>query len=276
MEMKYFLFPLFYFLFCSPTESKSANIESIISFGDSLFLKGNYINALNEYQRAYFFAGSELKSQLGEKIAGCYLVLNDFKMARSFYDSVVFYSKNDNQRISCEFQKILCFMKENNFGYALLKLNNLEVEDEIQLQRRKNLYQGICCFGIGQYDESHQHFLNSISNTDTLRRLQLQHLYENQIVLKRPNSHTAIMLSLIIPGTGQFYSGDIKDGLNSLLLLSGIFYLGTIVSSSGLVLIVPLFCKYYIGGIVHTKQIADIKRNEKKFTYYTNLMEILL
>jgi len=274
--MKYFLFPFFYFLFCSPAESKSANIESIISFGDSLFLKGNYINALNEYQRAYFFAGSELKSQLGGKIADCYLVLNDFQMARSFYDSVLFYSKNESQRISCEFQKILCFMKENNFGYALLKLNNLEVEDEIQLQRRKNLYQGICYFGIGQYEASHQYFLNSISNTDTLRRLQLQHLYENQNVLKQPNSHAAIMLSLIIPGTGQFYSGDIKDGLNSLLLLSGIFYLGTIVSSSGLVLIVPLFCKYYIGGIVHTKQIADRKRNEKKYTYYANLMEILL
>ena len=84
------------------------------------------------------------------------------------------------------------------------------------------------------------------------------------------------MLSLIIPGTGQFYSGDIKAGLNSLLLLSGIFYLGTIVSPSGLVLIVPLFIKYYIGGAVHAKQIAERKRNEKKYAYYTNLMKILL
>jgi tetratricopeptide (TPR) repeat protein len=276
MEMKYLLFPFFYFLFCSSTVSKSANIESIISFGDSLFLKGNYFNALNEYQRAYFFAGSELKSQLGGKIANCYLVLNDFNLARSFYDSVLLYSKSESQRISCEFQKILCFMKEDNFGYALLKLNNLKLEDEIQLQRRKNLYQGICCFGIGQYDESYQYFMNSLLNTDTLRRLQLQRLYENQNVLKRPNSHVAIILSMIIPGTGQFYSGDIKDGLNSLLLLSGIFYLGTIVTSSGLVLIVPLFCKYYLGGIVHTKEIAERKRNEKKYAYYTNLMEIIL
>jgi tetratricopeptide (TPR) repeat protein len=274
--MKYFLFPFFYFLFCSPTESKSANIESIVSFGDSLFVKGNYINALNEYRRAYFFAGSEHKSQLGGKIADCYLVLNDFKMARSFYDSVMFYSLNDSQRISCEFQKILCFMKENNFGYALIKLNNLEVEDEKQLQKRKNLYKGICYFGIGQFDASYQYFMNSISETDTLKRLQLQHLYENQNVLKRPNSLVAIMLSLIIPGTGQFYSGDIKDGLNSLFLLSGIFYLGTIVSSSGLVLIVTLFCRYYLGGIVHAKQIADRKRNEKKYVYYANLMRILL
>ena len=84
------------------------------------------------------------------------------------------------------------------------------------------------------------------------------------------------MPSLIIPGTGQLYSGDIKNGLNSLLLLSGIFYLGTIVSSSALVLIVPILCRYYIGGIVHAKQIADRKREEKKNIYYTNLLGILI
>jgi len=274
--MKYFLFSLFYFLFCSSAEVKSANIESIISFGDSLLSKGDYFNALNEYRRAYFFAESGLKNHLGGKIASCYLILNDFKMARSFYDSVIYYSKNDGQRINCEFQKILCFMKEDNFGYALLKLDNLEVENEIQLQMRKNLYQGICYFGIGQYDESYQHLLNSISNSDTIRRLQLKLLYENHKTLRRPDSHVAIILSAIIPGTGQFYSGDIKNGLNSLLLLSGIFYLGTIVSSGGLVLIVPLFCRYYLGGIVHAKQIADKKRDEKKNIYYENLIEILL
>lgn len=274
--MQYLLIPLFYFIFNSSSESKSNNIESIISFGDTLYLNRNYCIALQEYRRAFFFAGSEHKCKLGKKIADCYINLNDFKMARSFYDSVMFYSKNDSQRISCEFQKILCFMKENNFGYALIKLNNLKVEDEIQLQRRKNLYQGICYFGIGQYNASYQYFMNSISETDTIKRLQLQHLYENQNVLKRPNSSLAIMLSLIIPGTGQFYSGDIKDGLNSLFLLSGIFYLGTIVSSSGLVLIVTLFCRYYLGGIVHAKQIADRKRKEIKYVYYTNLMRILL
>lgn len=274
--MKYFLSVFLCISFCSPAEGKPSNIESIISFGDSLFLAGNYFGALNEYQRAYFFSVCELKSKLGGKIANCYLFLDDFKMARSFYDSMAVYSENESQRLNCEFQKILCYMKENDFGYALLKLNSLEVSDEIQLLRRKNLYQGICYFGNGDYDASRQHLLNSISEADTLRRLQLEHLYKKQTLLKRPNSHMAIMLSLIIPGTGQFYSGDVKNGLNSLLLLTGIFYLGTIASSGGIAFLVPLFCRYYLGGIVHTKQIADQKREKNKYIYYTNLMEILL
>lgn len=263
-------------LFCFSLKCKSDSIEDIIKFSNRLYHEGDYLQALHEYQRAYFFCKREFKAGIGEKIAGCYMILNDFPMARSFHDSVIFYSNNDTLRINSEFQKILCFMKENNFGYALLKLNDLELEDETQLHRRRNLYQGICYFGIGQYDASHQYLLNSISKTDTIRRLQLERLFENQNVLMRPNSNAAIMLSMIIPGTGQFYSGDIKNGLNSLLLLSGIIYLGTIVSSGGLVLIVPIFCRYYLGGIVHAKQIADKKRIEKKYIYYTNLLEILI
>jgi len=274
--MKYFLSVSICFLFFMPAQSNPSNLESVIRFGDSLFLQGDLNNALNEYQRAYFFSGGELKSKLSEKIADCYLVLNNYKMARSFYDSVAVYSENESRRLNCEFQKILCLMKENNFGYALLKLENLEVRDKVQLLRKKNLYQGICYFGIGQYEASHQNLLNSISEADTARRLQLEHLFTNQFLLKRPNSRLAIMLSLVIPGTGQFYSGDIKNGINSILLLSGIFYLGTMASSSGLVLVVPIFCRYYVGGIVHAKQIADQKREKNKYIYYTNLMEILL
>jgi tetratricopeptide (TPR) repeat protein len=267
---------LFLFLFVCQNESNADNLETIINFGDNLFITGNYINALEEYQRAYFFSGSELKWQLGNKIADCYLVLGDFRMARNFYDSVAFYSKSDSLLIQCEFQKILCFMKENNFGYAMIRLNNLEVNDKIYLQRRKNLYQGICSFGTGQYDESEIHFLNYIPQADTARRSQLIHLFDNQKSLNRPNSGVAIMLSLIIPGSGQVYSGDVKDGLNSLFLLSGLVFLGSATSPGGILIAVPFFIKYYMGGIVHAKQIADGKKKEKKSRYYSNLVKILL
>jgi hypothetical protein len=276
MGMKYFLFPFFYLLFCSSIECRSDNIETVISFGDNLFLKKKYFSALNEYQRAFFFSKGELKCQLGKKIADCYLILEDYKMARTFYDSASFYSKYDSLKTSCEFQKILCFMKQNDFGYALLKLNNLKVDADIHLMRRKNLYQGICFFGTGRYDASYQHFLNSIAQIDTNRRLQLQLIFENQKMLKRPNSSAAIMLSLLIPGAGQVYSGDFKDGLNSLLLLGSLFYLGSAGSLNNLMAIVPFFYRYYMGGILKAKQIAERKRKEKQYIFYSNLMEVLL
>ncbi len=138
--MKYFLF-FFYLIFSFSIESKSNTIESIITFGDSQTLHGNYLLALHEYQRAFFFAGSEHKFGLSKKIADCFFVLEDFKLARTFYDSVIHYSRYDSLRIESMFQKILCFMMENNFGYALLKLDSLDVGTNLHLHRRKNLYQ---------------------------------------------------------------------------------------------------------------------------------------
>ena len=83
------------------------------------------------------------------------------------------------------------------------------------------------------------------------------------------------MLSIILPGSGQVYSGDLKDGLNSLLLLSGLFYLGTSGSLINPVAIFPFFYRYYIGGILNAKQTAGEKRKEKQYDYYANLKEIL-
>ena len=274
--MNCFLYPLLCFLTSFPVESMPGNIESIINFGDSSYIKKNYCVALHEYQRAFFFADSELKCGLGEKTADCYFVLQDFKMARAFYDSAAHYTSHDSLLLEYSFRKILCFMMENDFGYAMLQLNNLEAVASVSMQRRKNLYQGICCFGMGQYEVSHEHFLNCIPLTDTLRRSRLQQLYENRNILKRPYSSLAVVLSILLPGSGQVYSGNLRDGFNSFLLVSGLFYLGTSGSIINPYVILPFSYRYYTGGILHAKQKAEEKRREKQFCYYTNLMEILL
>lgn len=275
MHMKYFVILFFCFLFCPSVETKSQSIESVIRFGDSLFQHTQYRKALHEYQRAFFFAGDELKPLLSENIAGCYFALEDFQMARNYYDSAIYYSTSDHLSVDSEFQKIRCFMMEDNFGYALLQLNDLEVGADIHLQRKRNLYQGICCFVMGQYDEMQQHFLKSIPKTDTLKINQLQLLYEERKMLKRPDPRLAMVLSIILPGAGQVYSGDIKEGLNSLFLLSGLVYLGTSGLFINPFLTIPFFQRYYIGGIIRTKEIAQEKRKNNQYEYYLKFKRVI-
>ncbi|NJK95024.1 MAG: hypothetical protein HC905_09040 [Bacteroidales bacterium] len=49
-------------------------------------------------------------------------------------------------------------------------------------------------------------------------------------MLYRPNPRTASILSLCFPGLGQFYAGDIKNGINSLLLTTALVSLGVKIS----------------------------------------------
>lgn len=274
--MKYILFPISIILFSFLIECKSQNIETIIKFGDSLSYNGNYSNALNEYQRAFFFGGNGLKYQLGLEMADCYFALKDFKLARAYYDSALHYSQHDGLEFDVAFQKVLCYIMEENFGYALIKLNDLAVGTNNHLQRRANLYQGICYFGMEQYEESYQYLLNSIAPADTLKRVQFEQMYEPQKKLKRPKSSIAMTMSILIPGSGQIYTGDYKDGLNSFLLLGGLVYLAAYGSLTNPIIIIPFFYRYYMGGILNTKEAAEKKRMEKQYVYYTNLMEILL
>jgi tetratricopeptide (TPR) repeat protein len=266
---------LCFFAFSS-YECKSNSIEKIITFGDSLLINGNYSAALLEYQRAFFFAGNEIKCQTGKKTAHCFFMLGDYKMSRHFYDSAIYYAQVDSLKTEFEIQKAICYMMEEDFGYALILLNNLEAGPDVNIQRRKNLYQGICYFGIGQYDESYKFILNSVPVSDTMKIMQLREMYENQKMFKRPNANLAMIFSMVLPGMGQIYSGDLKNGLNSFVLLGSLSYIGMVGPPANLLVIVPLFVRYYLGGIVNVKQIAEEKQKEKRYYYYLNLTEVLL
>ena len=52
--------------------------------------------------------------------------------------------------------------------------------------------------------------------------VQLKLWMANSEKLMHPNPTFATLMSICIPGTGQIYAGDIKDGVNSILLLSGL------------------------------------------------------
>lgn len=257
-------------------ECKSNNIELIIRFGDSLYAQESYEEALLEYQRAYFFASGEQKSLSGAKMAECYLLSDDFFRARSYYDSAISCTTFESSVTNYQFRKILCLILEKNFGYALNETDQLKVDSNSIMMRRKYLYQGICYFGLKKYKESHHFLRNSLPETDTVRIVQLQQLFENNKRLNCPNSALAIVLSVVLPGAGQIYSGNIRGGINSVLLLSGLLYIGSTLSASGLIIIIPFLYRYYIGGILNAKKAALEKQKEKQLVIFTNLSKFLL
>lgn len=263
-------------LFDSGHVCKSNTIDLIVRLGDSLYVQKQYKNALLEYQRAYFFSDGEVKSKMGARIGDCYLLVNDLVSARNYYDSAVIHTKIKTSITDLQFSKVLCLILEENFGYALIETNKIEVSSNSYQQKRKYLYQGICHFGIKQYDESLDCLRNSLPGTDTVRLFNLERIFENKKILNRPDKTLATILSIILPGTGQFYSGDLKSGMNSILLLGGLYLIGSTISVTGFIVIIPFLYRYYIGGILNARQAAEAKQKEKQHIFYLNLMGVLL
>lgn len=274
--MRFTIFCILFILIDSGFDCKSNNIDLIVRFGDSLYAQRQYKSALLEYQRAYFFSDGEVKSQMGARIGDCYLLVNDFVSARNYYDSAVFHTKINTSITDLHFSKALCLILEENFGYALIETNKIGVDSSSYQQKRKYLYQGICHFGMKQFEESLDCLRNSLSGNDTVRLINLESIFEDHKFLNRPDKTLSTILSIFLPGTGQIYSGDFKGGMNSILLLGGLYYVGSAISVSGFVVIIPFLYRYYIGGILDARQAAEAKQKEKQHIFYLNLMRILL
>lgn len=247
-----------------------------MSFGDSLFRLKNNNAALNEYHRAFFFSeSSEKKAEISNKIAFCHLTANQLSSAYSYYDTALFYSKSENSKIECELNKILCIILEKDFAYGLKLLDNIESGTDNYLNHRKDLYKGICCFGLERYDEAYNCFFEIIPKNDTLVNAQLNLIYEGRKKLMRPYPGVATAMSVIIPGSGQAYTGNFRDGINSLVLLSTLACIALYTPIFDFFVILPFFYRYYVGGILNANELALSSRSRKKSDCYISLSEIL-
>jgi len=264
----------FIFLTTLSIHCYSKNIDGIINFGDSLFYQQDYDNALNEYQRAFFFSLPCNKQALSNKIAGCYIIIRELDKARDYFDTAFYYSENDSEKIECNLHKIRCYILERNYGYALIKLNEVETNSNFYFNSEKELLKGISYFGTEQYDKAFQAFNEVVDTTDTVKISQLSYLLNNFNKLKRPYPAVATIMSILVPGSGQIYAGYPFAGINSILLLTGLTYLSFQVPILA-VIAIPFIYRYYMGGILHSNQYAKERKMLRKEKFYNDIMTII-
>lgn len=252
-------------------DSFAQNINMVISFGDSLYAKQNFLVAQNEYQRAYFFSNRDKKQMLSTKIADCLMVLKEFGTAKAYCDSALYYSVTVTDSTDSRFRKVMCYILEQNYGYALLKLEELKSDSSENFELRRNFLQGICYFGIEKYDQAFQLFDKAILPTDTLRRSELQLLSDRRKNLKQPSAALATLMSIVVPGSGQLYTGNYFSGFNSIVLLTGLGILGYHLPAFS-IFIAPFLSRYYVGGILHANRFA---KEKKKINQYHFVQDIL-
>lgn len=247
------------------------SLQEVINFGDSLLYLQKYSAAINEYQRAFFFSESKGKQILSTKISYCCMAQKDFNTARAFSDSAYFYSITDSIKLECRFNKMMSYILEANYGYAILKIDELETDSSKYFKLKKDLYSGIAYFGLGEYDHSFKLLNKILAQADTGMVSEFNQLIENRRKLERPSPLLATLMSTILPGSGQCYTGQFSSGINSLFLLTGLTLI-TLYMPETAFLIAPFIYRYYIGGIIHANRFAKMRRMHNKQDFYSELL----
>ena len=97
--------------------------------------------------------------------------------------------------------------------------------------------------------------------------------------IKGPKPKKARILSTFLPGLGQLYAGDIKNGINSFVLTGVLFVLGintaiNLTLLDALMTVAPWFQRYYMGGYNRAENIAAEKFKEKQNRVFLSILSV--
>jgi tetratricopeptide (TPR) repeat protein len=251
------------------------NLEETINFADNQFRSGNLATALKTYQRALFFSEGINNLYLFRQIAEISYINNDYETAQKYYGLAYNQSGNDSLKTELLFNKASCQMLNKNYQFAIIDL--LSVEDTSGIvQKRLNFYLATCYFGSEDFYKAQTYFGSCVGMKD---KNELSDLFSDKKLLS-PSPKKARIMSMILPGLGQVYSGDIKSGLNSLLLTSGLIALGFNISAKyqpvdAILTILPWYQRYYTGGYGKAEEIARKKRDMKRNEIYIRILKLV-
>jgi tetratricopeptide (TPR) repeat protein len=243
-------------------------VDQTLQFAREQTANGHTELAIKTWQRVLFFSGDRYRDECQRQLAALHTQTGDYARAIYYCDLLYQNAQNDSLRYEALFSKTGLLMLQNEYKKALLELLSLPKSLPEPWMNRKRLYLGAAHFGIQDFDAAREDLLPFFAAEDQEGRREFERLMRQAERAARKNPKTARWLSTFLPGAGQFYAGDIKNGLNSLLLnaLLGYFFVNTAIQFSvvdAAASISPWLFRYYGGGIKRAGEIVQRKKEQR-------------
>jgi tetratricopeptide (TPR) repeat protein len=263
---------IYWILILNSFNALSQNLEETLIFAEKLLVEGRFEQAAKSFKRVLFFDDEHLYDH--RSIHG--LALSTYEIQDYTTSSKYFQNAFRNTRNVEDFYyhvfSLLALEK-----YQLAKRSMLTLNDTTQsLKISKNVLLGVINFYLDNFEIAEKHFqeVNAIVDDDGIF---LQNILKSNAKAQRKKPITALLLSAFLPGAGQFYSKHHKEGVNSLLLMSAVFYIyyysiTTYGVFDAVLTILPWFQRYYVGGLNMSANLVKDYKDERKTVLYNDLV----
>jgi len=278
--MKLKLFFLLLFSLSAFFGVSAQNLHKVFEFAGELENSGQYEKAVLTYERVIFFDKKGLfRERVYSHIATCYFAAKDYDKAIEYYDLSYFSERNDSIRKELIFKKTAILILSEKFQPAIAELYNLPDSMSHSQDQRKNFYLGLASYGLNQFKDAEAYFIACMDRSG-LEKETLLTLFKKVNKAGRINPRLSKFASMILPGSGQIYSGDLKNGLNSIFLLSAISLLALNTGVAygfidAAITVMPWFQRYYMGGYIRAEQIAVVRKNQKLEQLRSEILKIV-
>jgi tetratricopeptide (TPR) repeat protein len=254
---------------------KGQSLSQTYDLAQQKSVEKNYDLASSLFQRVLFFDSlGEYAPKVYPQIAQAYYANLQYREAIAFFDLAQNLSQDPITKNEYQIKKISSYLLLKDYAYAELELFNL---DSIALNQEQHkelkLLKAITYFAKEDFPQSEFYF-KSISGDSS----KVKSLFKKNQKISKISPKRAQIMSMIIPGLGQLYVGDIKNGLNSLVLTGGLMALGirgAIINNplDAFLSTMPWFQRYYKGGYTKAETIAIEKIKEKRYKVYNQLLD---
>lgn len=245
-----------------PCTTLPQNPESQLEYADSLKISGNYFQAVTEYKRLLFFDESRShKYHANLSIADCYKAGGFLANAGRYYQTAVRESKNPDEafRASVEYARILILKKRNADAADRLNLLKKSYKKTDQYEEL-NFWLGWAYFFDRDIENAGAYFDSAGARGAVIRSYLTRYNDESY------NETLAQVLSYIIPGSGQIYTGEYISGMISMAwAAAGLYWsINSFIEERVLDSFFNgyfVFLRFYAGNLQNSKKFAIEKNN---------------
>lgn len=196
--------------------------ENVLKFANYLYEQGDYLRAVNEYQRYLYYQPKD-SNQIQYRIALCYRLGGKPESAIQIFRSFLGKSE-DNELISNSYFQIGAsyFLMENyekTVSYLTTSLQNIR---DNRLQAETYQLIGLSLLKQKEWLEAEKKFKRLLNSdiVEVSKKAEVYHefaLRGRQLPTRSPLF--AGIFSTILPGVGRVYTGRIGDALNSVIII---------------------------------------------------------
>lgn len=249
----------FYIAFFIITLSLTANdnLRLQYDYANQLFNQEEYFSAITEFKRLQFFDTENIYTfEANYKIGRAYKKGGFYDNAIEYLSKAKFATQNSEEQAEVDFQIIRCNILRGTFQRSLQLLDELEKEKHpVKVQNKIHYWRGWTYMLENKWNLASESFGNISENHE------LKILCE-QVENDKYSVTFARVISYILPGAGQFYTGNYFSGFMSLAwnVLWGYLTINAFTADrvfDGAAVGSMLWLRFYRGNIQNAGKLAE-------------------
>jgi tetratricopeptide (TPR) repeat protein len=230
-----------------------ASIDSALVEAGRLVSIGAYDEAITEYERYLYFNPDSSGPEICAAIADLYWRQGLFVQASRALDRALSYAVNDSIRDALRLEAAAMAIAAGNYQGALEELIRISAFTSFStLRDRADRYRCLVYVMTMEWGEL-KGIVKGPAAFDVPHRSLLDSIIDNDNINHRLSPRAAKWMSTFLPGLGQLYGRDVRNGINALALssLTGWLFAYSIMYGyyqEAILTDVTLFWRYYNGN----------------------------